>query len=125
MNPIIKGNKIELYNKGNHYRDFTYIDDVVESIRRLINKPSRKEVPFEIFNIGSSRPKYLKDFLKLIEKNLSLKSKLKMLPLQPGDVHKTYADNKKLYKKINYKPQINVENGIKRFIDWYLNYFKL
>ena len=88
-NAMIKNKKIELYNKGNHYRDFTYVDDIVISISKLLTNPSNSQIPYDIFNIGSSKPYYLKKFLSLIEENLSKKAKIKFLKIQQGDVHKT------------------------------------
>tara|TARA_A100001015_G_scaffold288432_1_gene359268 strand:+ start:311 stop:1279 length:969 start_codon:yes stop_codon:yes gene_type:complete len=124
-NAMIKNKKIELYNKGNHYRDFTYIDDIVISILKLLNNPSNSQIPYDIFNIGSSKPYYLKKFLSLIEENLSKKAKIKFLKIQQGDVHKTHADINKLKEKIKYSPKTNIKTGIKLFIDWYKTYYKL
>ena len=122
---LIKNSKpLKLFNKGNHIRDFTYIDDVTESIIRLINKPSKNKIPFQILNIGSNKPKKLKEFLKIIEKLLEKKSKPIFLPLQKGDIHKTHADNSKLYKKTNFLPKTSLNNGIKYFINWYMKYYE-
>jgi len=122
---IINNKTIELFNKGNHYRDFTYVDDIVTSICKLLVKPSKTDVPYDIFNIGSSKPYYLKKFLSLIEDNLSKKSKIKLMTMQQGDVHKTHADVSKLREKIKYSPKTNIKLGIKLFIDWYKSYYKL
>tara|TARA_B100000787_G_scaffold169367_1_gene160370 strand:+ start:1685 stop:2653 length:969 start_codon:yes stop_codon:yes gene_type:complete len=124
-NAIIKNKKIELYNKGNHYRDFTYVDDVVISISKLLTKPSKNQIPYDIFNIGSSKPYYLKKFLSLIEENLSKKAMVKFLKIQQGDVHKTHADVSKLKEKIKYSPKTDIRLGIKLFIDWYKAYYRL
>ena len=121
---IINKNRIELFNKGNHIRDFTYVDDVTESIVKLINKPSKEKIPFEIYNIGNSKPEKLKLFLSIIEKTLGINAKVKLVKLQQGDVHKTHADTKKILKKINYKPRTKINEGISKFINWYKDYYK-
>tara|TARA_B110000444_G_scaffold231104_1_gene238839 strand:- start:2149 stop:3120 length:972 start_codon:yes stop_codon:yes gene_type:complete len=121
---IINNDTIELFNQGNHIRDFTYIDDVTTSIVKLIDKASTQKIPFEIFNIGNSKPEKLKLFLTLIEKTLGINAKVKLLKLQKGDVHKTHADTSKIVKKINYKPHTKISEGIKKFIDWYINFYK-
>ena len=102
---IIDKKPIEVYNYGNHQRDFTYIDDITNAIQKLITKPSSK-IPYNLFNIGSGNPIALKKFIKIIEKKLNIKSKVKYLPLQKGDVKKTYANIKKLKKNFTkFKPQ--------------------
>ena len=121
---IINKNRIELFNKGNHIRDFTYVDDVTESIVKLINKPSKEKIPFEIYNVGNSKPEKLKLFLSIIEKTLGINAKVKLVKLQQGDVHKTHADTKKILKKINYKPRTKINEGISKFINWYTDYYK-
>jgi UDP-glucuronate 4-epimerase len=115
---IILGKKINLFNNGKHVRDFTYIDDVVEAIIKLIPNIPKNKIPYEIYNIGNGNPKKLSEFLNLIEKYLSKKSKIKNMPLQKGDVVKTHADIKKLQKKINYSPKTNIDVGIKNFVNW-------
>ena len=116
---------ISLFNNGNHSRDFTYIDDIVEGIFLLIKKPSNKIIPYNIFNIGSNAPKKLNLFIKIIEKLVNKKSKIKKLPLQLGDVKKTHASINKLTKYVGYKPKYNITIGIKKFVDWYIKYYKL
>tara|TARA_A100001015_G_scaffold292657_1_gene368248 strand:+ start:467 stop:1429 length:963 start_codon:yes stop_codon:yes gene_type:complete len=119
---INKKKQIELYNNGKHVRDFTYIDDIVVSIIKLIDKPSRKKVPYNIFNIGSQNPKNLMSLVKNIESSLEKKSKRKYLPFQVGDVYKTYANNAKIINYIKYKPSISLKEGIKRLVQWYKVY---
>jgi len=116
---IINNQSIELFNNGNHLRDFTYVDDIVDGIYSLIKRHSKKNIPYEIFNIGNGNPKKLKDYLKFIEKKLNSKAKVKKLPLQIGDIFKTHSDIKKLKKYTNYKPKTNIEVGISKFIEWY------
>ena len=121
---IINSKKINLFNKGIHTRDFTYVDDVVNLISRIIYKPPKSKTPYEIFNISSTKPKKLKTFLSLIEKYLNKKASLKLLPLQKGDVIKTHGSSKKIIKKTNYSPKTQIDIGIKNFIDWYKKFYK-
>ena len=121
---IINNHPIELFNNGNHLRDFTYVDDIVDGISSLINKQSKKTIPYEIFNIGNGTPKKLLDYLKYIEKNLNKNSKTKKLPLQVGDIVKTHSNINKLKKYTGYKPKTNIKNGISRFIEWYKDYYR-
>ena len=121
---IKKNKKIEVYNYGNHKRDFTYVKDISRSIFGLISKIPKNKTPFEIFNIGNSEPIKLNDFIKEIEKNLNIKSKIKYLPLQKGDIPNTNSDSRKLYNKIKFKPKINYKTGIKNFVEWYERYYE-
>ncbi len=122
---IINNHSIELFNNGKHLRDFTYVDDIVDGIYSLINKQSKKTIPYEIFNIGNGSPKKLLDYLKYIEKSLNRISKTKRLPLQVGDVIKTHSDINKLKKYTGYKPKTNIKIGIEKFIEWYKDYYKI
>ena len=132
---ILNGEPIHIHNNGNMMRDFTYIDDIIESIVRLIDKPPtlnkfessnnklNKIIPYQIINVGNGRPVLLKKFIEVLEDNLS-KSAIKISkPHQLGEVYSTAADNKKLYDMINYKPIINIEEGVKRFVKWYKEYY--
>lgn len=121
---ILNKKKIEVFNYGNHKRDFTYVTDIANSIARIIFKPSKEKIPYDIFNIGNSSPVQLKEFIKEIEINLKTKSIKKFLPLQKGDIPNTNSNSKKLYKKINFKPNTNYKIGIKKFIEWYKSYYK-
>ncbi len=116
---ISKNKKIELYNNGKHYRDFTYVKDITSSIIKLIKKQPNKNIPFSIFNIGNGESIYLKDAIKIIEKKLGKKALIKNLPLQKGDVIKSHSDVNKLKKFINYKPKTNIKKGLDKFIEWY------
>jgi len=120
---IINNKSIDLFNNGNHVRDFTYIDDIVNGIYKILTKIPKTDIPYEIINIGSGKPRTLNYFLKIIEKVLSKKSKKKYLEYQKGDVLKTSADISKLKKKINFKTNINFEDGIKNFIKWYKKFY--
>ena len=122
---IISNKSIELFNKGNHIRDFTYIDDIVDGIYLLIKKHPKNKIPFDIFNIGNGSPKKLMQYVKQIELNLNRKAKIKKLPLQPGDVTKTHADINKLKIKTNYKPKTTLKKGLAHFIEWYKEYYKV
>ena len=120
---IIKGKPIEVFNKGNHERDFTYVDDIVNGIFNIIiNKKSKSGA--KIFNIGNGKKIKLLKYIQLIEKNLNRKSKKKFLPLQKGDVIKTHSDTKLIQKYYNYQAKTEVSYGVKKFIEWYVSYFK-
>ena len=120
---IIKGKPIEVFNKGKHQRDFTYVDDIVDGIFNIIiNKKSKFGA--KIFNIGNGKKVKLIKYIQLIEKNLNRKSKKKFLPLQKGDVIKTHSDTKLIKKHYNYKSKTEVSYGVKKFIEWYISYFK-
>ena len=118
---IINRKYIDLYNRGNHIRDFTHVSDVVEPMKKLIFLPSKKKIPYEIFNVGSQNPKSLKFFLKIISDKLKIKPKIKNKSMQIGDVYKTEASIKKLKEKLNFSPRTNLKEGINNFIDWYKN----
>jgi len=120
---IIKGKPIEVFNKGKHSRDFTFVDDIVDGIFKIIKK--RKKVSKnKIYNIGNGKKISLIEYIKLIEKNLNKKAKKKFLPLQKGDVIKTHSSTKLLKKDFGYIPKTSVGNGVKKFINWYLSYYK-
>ncbi|WP_440931801.1 SDR family NAD(P)-dependent oxidoreductase [Candidatus Pelagibacter sp.] len=132
---ILNNKKIEVYNYGNHYRDFTYVDDLVDTIAALIieipkkkkwNKkkpdPSSSTAPFEIYNIGNNNPIKLTKYIEILEKVLGKKAKKKYLKLQAGDIKKTFADNTKI-KKIYSKKFTDVNEGIKKFVTWYREYY--
>jgi UDP-glucuronate 4-epimerase len=135
---ILAGEKIEVYNNGEMARDFTYIDDIVEGIARLLSKPpkgnnewsglkpdpSSSPAPYKIFNIGNSNPVKLMDFIQAIEKTVGKKAIIEYLPLQAGDVLKTWADVEDLFHVANYKPQMVVDNGIYQFVSWYRLFYK-
>jgi len=115
---ILADEPIEVYNQGQHRRDFTYIDDIVAGILAAIDRCSG----YEIFNLGNNQPVELEYFIKVIEDTLGKKAKKQYLPLQPGDVVETYADIDKAKNLLGYQPQTKIEDGIKKFIDWYNNY---
>ena len=119
-NSILKNKFLTMFNYGKHKRDFTYIDDVCDAIKKIISKPSKEKIPFQIFNVASSSPENLKIFLNLIEKRLNKKAKIKYLPLQLGDIYQTFGDTTKIKKVINFKIKTSLENGIKKYINWFL-----
>ena len=121
---ILENKKINLFNNGKHVRDFTYIDLAIESVCKLIQKPSRKKIPYSIFNIGSNNPTQLLDFIKIIEKKLDKKSKRINKKFQLGDVFKTHADMTLLLKEIRVYKKFSLSEGIDEFIKWYLAYYK-
>lgn len=124
---IIEGKAIPLFNAGDMYRDFTYIDDIVESMVQLLEKiPMSNAEKYEsrIFNIGASSPIYLKEFISILEKNLGRKAIIENKPMQETDVYKTFANTKKLKSLIGYTPKTNIVDGLNNFCDWYLNYEK-
>ena len=135
---ILKGEKIDIYNKGNLYRDFTYIDDIVDGISSLIKKIPKSEknsrlnridslstvAPFRIINIGNSKKIKLLDFIKAIETSLGKKALRNYMPMQKGDVFMTLANTKLLKKMTGIIPKINYKVGVRKFIEWYLDYYK-
>ena len=121
---IANGRKIDLYNKGDHVRDFTFIDDVVMYVIKLLKKAPKKAIPYDVYNIGNSKPKKLIHFLNIIEKHLSLKANVNLKKMQLGDVHTTYSNNKKIIKKTNYLPKVTIDKGISKFVEWYRAFYK-
>jgi UDP-glucuronate 4-epimerase len=119
-NKILKGEEIDVYNRGDMLRDFTYIDDIIEGILKVLDKQSR----YEIINIGADKPEKLSKFIEVLEKNICKKAKKNFKPIQPGDVLRTMADVKKL-RKLGWKPTTQIEVGLKKFVDWYKEYYKI
>ena len=132
---MVEDREFEVFNNGNMSRDFTYVGDIVESIKRLIplapkeNNPafnpkkptsSKSTKPYQLFNVGNNSPVALMDFIKAIEKALGKKGKMVFKPMQPGDVQSTYANVESLFNYIDFKPETNIEDGIKAFVDKYL-----
>jgi UDP-glucuronate 4-epimerase len=127
---IINGDSIDVYNNGEMERDFTYIDDVIHSLLRLMQKTpapmkselTRSSAPFKIYNIGNSSPVSLNRFISAIETACGIRAKKNLLPMQAGDVPSTYADVEDLEQEISFRPSITIENGIKEFVTWYQEY---
>ncbi|HET7361194.1 MAG TPA: NAD-dependent epimerase [Salinimicrobium sp.] len=121
---IINGKSIKVFNEGDLQRDFTYIDDIVEGVFRIIDqKAESEEAKYSLYNIGNSKPVKLMDFIEEIEKQLGIKAKKEMLPMQPGDVNRTWADVDALKQNFGYQPKTSIKEGIKEFIDWYKGYY--
>ena len=130
---MLNDKPINVYNHGKMIRDFTYIDDIVESISRLIVKPARPNMswsgnpphiptssaPYQIFNIGNSSPVKLMDYIEALEKAFGVKAKKKMMDIQPGDVPATHADVKALENYIHFKPKTSIEQGVRNFANWF------
>lgn len=119
---ILSKKPIEVFNYGNHFRDFTYIDDVSKATVIALSLKIKNN--HEIFNIGKGKSNSLREYIKQIEKNLKIQSKKKYLKLQTGDVKSTHASNQKFFKYSKFKPNIGIEYGIKKFIEWYRWYYK-
>jgi len=115
---ILAGKPIKVFNHGDMLRDFTYIDDIVEGVVRVLDRVPEKH---EVFNIGCSSPVKLMDFISEMERALGREADKVMLPMQPGDVYQTYADTGKLERELGYKPSVKLREGIGRFVDWYLS----
>ena len=135
---IIEGRAIKVFNNGDMVRDFTYIDDIIESLMRLIHKPATSNIdfdvkspsscsswaPYRIFNIGNSNPTPLMDFISAIEENLGIKAKKEFLEMQPGDVSATAADTSSLEEWIGFKPNTSIKQGISNFLSWYKEFYR-
>ncbi len=133
VSKIINNQKIELFNHGNHTRDFTYIDDVVELTYRAVLKKAKKsskisemssKAPWKIYNICSSKPIHLRKFVKVISEELNKKIFIKNLKMQKGDVEKTFGNNRISIKELKYTPKYSIKSGISKFIKWYTTYMK-
>lgn len=120
---ILKGDEIKVFNGGDMRRDFTYIDDIVEAITKLIDCHSVQQPPYQLFNIGNSNPVKLLDFITILENKLGREANKRYLPMQLGDVYSTYADVTPLEKIIGYKPSTTIEQGLEKFVNWYLEYY--
>ncbi len=120
---IINGKPIKVFNNGQLERDFTYIDDIIDGVIKVINKVNEGE-KYSLYNIGNSKPVKLLDFIEEIEKKLGGDAKKEMLPMQAGDVNRTWADVESLKKDFDYNPKTNVSKGVGKFIDWYKQYYK-
>ncbi|MDN6672001.1 MAG: NAD-dependent epimerase [Staphylococcus equorum] len=135
---IVNDEVIDVYNHGNMMRDFTYVDDIVEAISRLVKKPAspNKEwsgtdpdpgssyAPYKVYNIGNNSPVRLMEFVEAIENKLGKEAKKNYMDLQPGDVPETYANVDDLFRDIDFKPETTIQDGVNKFVDWYLEYYK-
>lgn len=130
---MVKNEKIQIFNYGNMYRDFTYIDDIVDGILRIMKKVPKQDengVKYKVYNIGNNKPESLMDFVKILENLLMSKNVIEKsvekeyLPMQPGDVYQTYADISELKKDFGYAPNTRLEDGLEKFVDWYKEYLR-
>lgn len=135
---ILDGRPIEVFNHGHHKRDFTYIDDIVEGVVRVLDRipqpdlhwdsahpnPGTSRAPYRLYNIGSNRPIELLRYIELLEECLGRKAQRIMLPLQPGDVADTFADVRELVADVGYAPDTPVEQGVRNFVEWFREYYK-
>ena len=135
---ILEGKPIDVFNYGNHRRDFTYIDDIVEGVMRVIDNPAQKNnhwdgncpdpgtslAPYRIYNIGNNNPVSLLNFIETLEKCLGKEAKKTLLPMQQGDVPDTYADVSDLISDFDYKPDTILEIGVRNFVEWYKNFYR-
>ncbi|WP_018479679.1 NAD-dependent epimerase [Pontibacter roseus] len=136
---ILNGNPIQVYNNGEMKRDFTYIDDIVEGIVKVLDKPEsvnndsecdrlealKTKAPYKLYNIGNSSPVLLTDFIDALEESIGQKAERQLMPLQPGDVLSTWADVTDLIKDINYQPKTELRVGISNFVKWYRDFYKV
>ncbi len=136
---ILNNEPIDVFNNGNHRRDFTYIDDIIEGVIRTLDNiatssgswdsnspdPATSKAPYRIYNIGNNEPVNLMEYIKTLEDALGKKAIKNMLPLQPGDVPDTYADVQELISDVGYKPNTTIKEGIRNFVAWYKDYYKL
>jgi UDP-glucuronate 4-epimerase len=136
---ILEGRPIDVYNNGQMKRDFTYVADIVESVARLIPRiaepnphwngmnpdPATSFAPYRVFNIGNNQPVALLRFIEVIEEKLGRKAIKNFMALQDGDVPETYADIEDLHRAVNFKPSTPIETGVGKFVDWYINYYKV
>jgi UDP-glucuronate 4-epimerase len=136
---ILAGEPIQLFNYGHHRRDFTYIDDIVEGVLRVLDRPAQPDpewsgadpdpaasaAPWRLYNIGSNDPAELGRFIEILEQTLGLEANKELLPMQPGDMAATYADVQSLVEDFGYRPSTTLEEGIARFVAWYRDYYAL
>lgn len=127
-NAIMSGKPIDVYNFGDMNRDFTYIDDIVSGILKIIEKGpifSSNTVSHTVYNLGNNKPEKLLDMINILEEKLGVKAEKNFLPMQPGDVYSTYADITTSKKDYGYVPKVSLEEGLSKFVKWYKNYYKL
>lgn len=126
-NKIMKGETISIFNNGDLYRDYTYIDDIVTGIENMLTHPpveNEQGDPYKVYNIGNNKPEPLMDFIKALENALGMEAKKEFLPMQPGDVYQTYADVSDLMKDFDFKPDTPIEKGLAEFAKWYKEYYR-
>jgi len=136
---ILAGKPIEVFNYGKHRRDFTYVADIAEGVVRALDRiaqpntdwdgtapdPASSKAPYRLYNIGNHQPVELMRYIEVLEKCLGKKAEMQLLPLQAGDVPDTYADVEDLVRDVGYRPATPIESGVKQFVDWYLEYYRV
>jgi UDP-glucuronate 4-epimerase len=136
---ILEDRPLKVFNYGNHRRDFTYIDDIIEGVVRVLDHPAESNpawkgdhpdpassaAPWRVYNIGNSQPVQLMDYIAAFEEALGKTTGKEMLPLQPGDMPDTYADVADLKQQFDYKPDTPVKEGVRRFVEWYQSYYSI
>lgn len=137
-NKIVKGETIDIYNNGDMRRDFTYIDDIVEGIIRILDvvpekneqwtvengSPATSSAPYKVYNIGNGKPVKLLDYIQALEDSLGIEVKKNFMPMQPGDVYQTYADTSALFEATGYLPRVDVKEGVAEFVKWYKAFYQ-
>ena len=121
---IINNKPIKVFNNGNLSRDFTYIDDIVEGVVNTLLKDSKNASLSKLYNIGNGKPVQLLDFIESLERVMGISALKKMLPMQAGDIHQTHANTQSLVHDYDYKPKIDVEQGIEEFVSWHKSFYK-
>jgi UDP-glucuronate 4-epimerase len=136
---ILAGEPIDVFNYGNHRRDFTYVGDIVEGIVRAVDRVAQanpewssdrpdaatSRAPYRLYNIGNQQPVELMRYIEVLEECLGRKAEKRLLPIQPGDVPDTWADVEDLAREVGYRPSTPVEEGVRSFVDWYLDYYQV
>ena len=125
-NKILAGEPIQIYNNGDMYRDFTYIDDIVQGVENVLCNPpaeNGKGARYKVYNIGNNKPVKLMDYVETLERCLGKTAVKEYLPMQPGDVYQTYADVSELMRDYDFKPDTSIEEGLSRFVAWYREYY--
>ena len=134
---LIAGEPIDVFNFGNHRRDFTFVQDIAEGVVRAMDHvaepnadwdpeqpdPGTSNAPFRLYNIGNSKPVELRRYIEVLEECLGRKAELNLLPLQPGDVPDTWADVQDLADAVGYRPATSIEDGVRQFVDWYVDFY--
>ncbi len=127
-NKMVKGEPIQIYNNGDMYRDFTYVDDIVTGIMNILCNPPAKDdkgVRYKVYNIGNHNPEKLMDFIKTLEECIGIEAEKEYYPMQPGDVYRTYADVTELMNDFGFKPDTSIKEGLTQFANWYKEYYHL
>lgn len=123
---ILAGEPIQIYNRGDMMRDFTYIDDIIQGVENILCNPPEKNDKgafYKLYNIGNNKPVKLMDYIETLERCLGREAKKEYLPMQPGDVYQTYADVTDLMRDYDFKPETSIEEGLQKFVDWYRSYY--